>query len=315
MKQRVSQLFKDLEMSGHCYVNIGRELSTKLRLMVDSFYGLDVMERLKLNVAQQMGFLGYTVSETEADSLSRMELRFIPVFSGRRMRGYSSYDFVEDPSIFDALGLNVGNIWPPSTKFRREACVVYREIGRLMRDISRGVLAEIVRQCGRSFLERSAFDGKCCSIMRLLQYPALSKMAVSKAHTDYEFLSLVWPTIPGLEVMDPKGRWHRPPVRENSVILLPGDMLQLASQGVIESSMHRVRYGDEERRAIIFFQGLKFEERLPKSAMQESRCFGHHLCGLLIRGTPHLASALDSGRLDLDFFAPEQNPFKKRVDR
>lgn len=315
MGQGVGQLFKGLEMRGHCYVDIGRELSTKLRVLVDSFYGLDLMERLKLNVAKQMGFLGYAVSETEADSLSGMEMRCMPVFSGRRMRGYSSYDFVEDPNVFDALGLNVGNIWPPSSKFRREACVVYRRIAGLMRDISRGVLAEIVFESGRPFLKRGAFDGKCCSIMRLLQYPALPKMAISKAHTDYEFLSLIWPTVPGLEVMDSKGRWHRPPVRENSAILLPGDMLQLASQGVIESSMHRVRYGDEERRSVIFFQGLKFEEPLPKSAMLEARFFGHHLCGLLIQGTPHLASALDSGRLDLDFFVPEQNPFKKHVDR
>jgi hypothetical protein len=68
-----------------------------------------------------------------------------------------------------------------------------------------------------------------------------------------------------------------------------------------------------------FFQGLSLDQEIAYAVGAEmvTTTFGRHLCGMLIRGAPHLRTETDSWEEKLGVKIPEGNPFKrsKEVNR
>ena len=89
---------------------------------------------------------------------------------------------------------------------------------------------------------------------RLCAY-APSNVTAFGAHTDTSFFTLVpFARVPGLEVLDPSlQRWVCPEADTASkgeghlVLAMPGEFLEVASAGVFQASVHRVRGGSEKR--------------------------------------------------------------------
>ena len=95
--------------------------------------------------------------------------------------------------------------------------------------------------------------------MRLLHYPgqslppAADEVGIS-AHTDFECMTLLYQTAPGLELCDRNGYWHDAPGGERRVVALFGDMLETWTNGVVRATPHRVRITRHPRySAVLFF--------------------------------------------------------------
>jgi len=88
---------------------------------------------------------------------------------------------------------------------------------------------------------------------RLCAYAPTNQTAFG-AHTDTSFFTLVpFARVPGLEVLDPSlQRWVCPEAdtvrgEGHLILVMPGEFLEVASNGLYEASVHRVRGGSEKR--------------------------------------------------------------------
>lgn len=94
--------------------------------------------------------------------------------------------------------------------------------------------------------------------MRLLNYPRLeapldeTNKGIS-AHTDFECITLIHQTAPGLEVQTPAGEWLRVPVVRGQWTVLIGDMIERWSNGAFCATPHRVPTTPWARRSIVMF--------------------------------------------------------------
>lgn len=283
--------------------------------LAQSFYKLPLEARFAAAAFRTSGVLGYYPSESEAVEIGR-RYGDVPLFEGKRARGYCSFDFIANERARAQSALFDSEPWPADAAFLPRAQELYREISSFMADVSRKLLLHLLDVGRAPWLPPSVIDDNCCSIMRLLKYSKGAHQRESKPHTDYELLSLIVATGLGLEVRSPSGQWSFAPCSTGHAILLPGDILEAATSGAIPSSLHRVSYGADDRLAVIFFQGIGLDRELSYVVEGErhSLTFGQHLCGMLIRGAPHLQSKIAEWEHVLGRSIPERNPFKNRKE-
>ena len=97
--------------------------------------------------------------------------------------------------------------------------------------------------------------------LRLLHYPKddiigdAENVGIS-AHTDFECLSLLYQTAPGLELTDIKGNWYDTPATEGGLFVFIDDMLELWTNGLLKATGHRVRHTSEQRFSIVLFMAV-----------------------------------------------------------
>jgi isopenicillin N synthase-like dioxygenase len=102
---------------------------------------------------------------------------------------------------------------------------------------------------------RSSLGNSRGAVMRVLHYPPLDAFpeigdqlaSVQEsvrlgAHQDLNLLTILpWATMPGLDIMDRHGEWHRVGAEPGTVVVNAGDQLQRLSRGYYPSTRHRVR--------------------------------------------------------------------------
>lgn len=115
-------------------------------------------------------------------------------------------------------------------------------------------------------LETNFFAERCntqdLSTMRLLHYPAHTSSAAETAnvgiaaHTDFECITLISQTAPGLELMDANGDWYDAPANDDRLVVIPGDMLERWTNGTCRATGHRVRTRGWRRYSVVLFFGV-----------------------------------------------------------
>jgi len=151
-----------------------------------------------------------------------------------------------------------GNRWPDVPGFRHIVEQAWTELT--------GVGMAILAAIGRGLGSDPAFLVERCnsqdlSTMRLLHYPGRNPGSAAtdpenvgiSAHTDFECITLISQTAPGLELRDPHGNWHDAPVGPDSIVVLAGDMLERWTNGAIRATGHRVRGATERRFSVVLF--------------------------------------------------------------
>jgi len=84
------------------------------------------------------------------------------------------------------------------------------------------------------------------TLLRVLFYPALSGAEESGAvraasHGDINLITLLpTATEPGLQVKDSEGNWHNVPCNPGQISINVGDMLEMATQSYLKSTLHQV---------------------------------------------------------------------------
>ncbi|MDH5499592.1 MAG: hypothetical protein OEY72_00660, partial [Gammaproteobacteria bacterium] len=150
------------------------------------------------------------------------------------------------------------NVWPDLPQFREDVCELWNSLAALGAAMLE-VLAEIAG------LDKSFFRSRCnsheLSTLRLLHYPggpapdALRDVGIA-AHTDFECISLILQTAPGLELTDVNGRWLDTPARSDQVIVLLDDMLERWTNGFFRATGHRVRRTATPRYSVVLFNAV-----------------------------------------------------------
>ncbi|MDX1481292.1 MAG: 2OG-Fe(II) oxygenase family protein [Woeseiaceae bacterium] len=148
------------------------------------------------------------------------------------------------------------NLWPDIEAFRQSVEGTWDSLTNVGRNVMRAVAAALE-------LERDFFVDRCrgddLSTLRLLHYPALTEAERSaasvgiSAHTDFECITLIAQTAPGLELLDADDRWRDADFGPDRLVVLLGDMLERWTNGLVRATGHRVRPQDRLRYSIVRF--------------------------------------------------------------
>jgi isopenicillin N synthase-like dioxygenase len=137
--------------------------------------------------------------------------------------------------------------WKPNEKLPIETFGLTQKIFFLLEAHLAPQLLRALQGIGSNMNYTEVCQGSNNTVLRALYYPALENLNVeegatrSAAHEDINFITLlVAATAAGLQVQDNEGKWHSVPHEENSIVVNIGDMLQLASGGMLKSTTHRV---------------------------------------------------------------------------
>lgn len=297
----IDSILNDFENKGYSYLELPQNLFSDLVLLPQIYYSLNIQERNKNIVTINDGILGFTPSEKELESFP------FENFKGNKNRGYSSFDFLSDnSSILGTNRLFKSNKWH-SNEFREFANHLYHSIQLISEKLCMQILQKL------EILKNDIFSrNDTLSIMRLLLYKSRRIEYISKEHTDYEFISFIISEEEGLEIKDKNKEWIKVPLRQNTALLLVGDMLEAISNGKYKSSMHRVKNANIDRTSTIFFQGLPLDYRVQYKTeiINLDNTFGGHILPLLLSGALHLQDNKEEIAKELNIEMTYSNPFK-----
>lgn len=99
---------------------------------------------------------------------------------------------------------------------------------------------------------------RALNTLRLLHYPGgplpsdPGEVGIA-AHTDFECITLIYQTAPGLELRSPRGKWLDAPVAPGRLFVLLDDMLERWTNGFFQATGHRVRRTLGERYSLVMF--------------------------------------------------------------
>ncbi len=149
--------------------------------------------------------------------------------------------------------------WPDIPDFRSDIRNAWDELTRFGMATMRAI-AEAADLDTEFFAKRCASQD--LSTMRLLNYPPSendSEQAANvgiAAHTDFECITLISQTAPGLELMGVNGQWFDAPASDDRLVVLLGDMLERWTNGMFRATGHRVRCRSWQRYSVVLFFGV-----------------------------------------------------------
>ena len=187
-----------------------------------------------------------------------------PAYEAGTIAWVESFDCVLSRAQIAALPENLARnirpgLWPDMPGFRETVRAHWAAMTRAAELIFPLVSRMLKQDAG--FLAARA-SSQALNTLRLLNYPrrppALEAATdtVNKgisAHTDFECITLIHQTAPGLEVQTPRGEWVQAPVERGQWTVLLGDMVERWSNGTIKATPHRVPTTSWPRRSIVMF--------------------------------------------------------------
>ena len=148
------------------------------------------------------------------------------------------------------------NRWPEMPGFRAAVRAVWDELAMIGTESLRAIAEAF--EFEREFLVERC-NSQDLSTMRLLHYPSHTPAADDKsnvgiaAHTDFECITLISQTAPGLELQDVNGDWYDAPAQADRLVVMPGDMLERWTNGACRATGHRVRTRGWQRYSVVLF--------------------------------------------------------------
>jgi isopenicillin N synthase-like dioxygenase len=218
-------------------------------------------------------------------------------------RKYRSFDFslelnATGASVTEKV-LHAPNIWPdwiPSFKDDSQRLM------KSLHGIASTVLVDTLQKLG---IAAAAEDfSRSVGTMKLMKYPPPSGSELClPAHSDYEFITISYCDVPGLEVVSKTGEIVRVREEPDDLVVMAGDCLEVISDFVVPAPVHQVR-PTEERYSIVLFvcsnHGL---------CIRPGEIFSHketphndpfsparYLCTMHLMNNPHLTDRLRSGQ-------------------
>lgn len=166
---------------------------------------------------------------------------------------------------FGRPGAADANAWPELPGFRKDMLGLWHAMSAL----GDTVLAALSVAAG---LPGDALKSRCSSrelsTLRLLHYAPEPRSADRTAdrdvgiaaHTDFECMTFILQTAPGLELRDADGAWYDAPSDRGRVTVLLGDMLERFTNGKFPATGHRVRRTPQRRFSIVKFFAVNDDE-------------------------------------------------------
>ena len=212
---------------------------------MDHFFGLPDSDAIKqaINVVDDDNTHGW------------MPLFHEPAYQPGTVAHVESFDCGRPDAIADKTSARA-NRWPDIPGFQADVESLWRDFTALGRDVLSGIESALGIQQG--FLVEHC-QSQQLSTMRLLNYPDVDSGSASEsdvgiaAHTDFECITFIVQTAPGLELMDIHGDWYDAPAGPDRVVVLLGDMLERWTNGTVRATGHRVRHREFQRFSTVLF--------------------------------------------------------------
>lgn len=262
----VCEVFKQLDQAckeaGFFYVKghgIPESLIKEVRILTRRFFERPYEEKLKIKLTPAAGYRGYQrVGENITKGVPDMH------------EAIDCYREVSHGMYGDLSKAMEGcNQWP---QYPENFKTLTEEYIRLCRDLSRKIMRGISLALAGSPYE---FEGKIAGdpfwVMRLIGYPGVSgengqHMPENDigcgAHTDYGLLTLVNQDddITALQVRNKSGEWISAPPIPGAFVCNIGDMLKILTNGLYESTLHRVINNNPKYRiCVAYFYETNFD--------------------------------------------------------
>lgn len=206
---------------------------------MQSFFSLDDQDPRKQSVLQGDNGYGWVPMYSE------------PAYQPDTVAHMESFDC----GLNNFSGATSQRAWPDIPGFGNDVTNCWREFSAL----GSSALKLISAAAGfdPEFLPGNC-DSRKLDTLRLLHYPANNIPACDRnvgiaAHTDFECITLIYQSAPGLELMGPSDQWLDAPSHDGRIVVLLDDMLERWTNGIFKATGHRVRNTAEQRFSIVLF--------------------------------------------------------------
>ncbi|KAF3492568.1 hypothetical protein DY000_02055657 [Brassica cretica] len=247
---------------------ISESLMRKVKEMTHRFFELPYEEKLKIKITPAAGYRGYQKIGVNYTSGKQDFHEAIDCY-----REFKQGKYGETGKVLEGL-----NQWPENPQ---EYKGLMDEYIKLCTDLSRNILRGISLALGGSPYE---FEGEMVGdpfwVMRIIGYPGVNQENVigCGAHTDYGLLTLINQDDDktALQVKNLAGDWASAIPIPGSFICNIGDMLKILSNGVYESTLHRViNNAPLYRVCIAFFYETNFDAMVEPLEIFKEKYPGH----------------------------------------
>ncbi|MEZ5875649.1 MAG: 2-oxoglutarate and iron-dependent oxygenase domain-containing protein [Hyphomicrobiales bacterium] len=247
------QLGRAAREVGFCYVSghgIAPSVFSDLTSASARFFALPVEDKMKAYIGLSRNHRGYVPEGEE-------------VFAGGTKDRKEAFDLsidlpADDPDYVAGNPLLGPNNWPDLPNFREPVMTYYDSIFSVGRTLMSGFAMALGEAPG--FFD--TYLRKPPSQLRLIHYPynptAGEAMGIG-SHTDYECLTLLYSTAPGLEVLNSAGQWIDAPPMPGAIVINIGDMMEVWTNGEFVATSHRVRPVKEERFSFPLFFAVDYD--------------------------------------------------------
>lgn len=290
--------------SGFLYI-VGHPIKdeTRARLLdaAKAFFARSTDEKMRSYIGKSKSHSGYVPPGEE-------------VFYGQKPDRKEAYDVstdvpADDPEVLSGRTPMLGPVqWPDDPEFRAAVGDYYAQVSDLARALFRGFALAL--DLDENFFD--AYVKRPPSQLRLIHYPYAPDAPVDEpgigAHTDYECFTILWPTAPGLEVMNGAGEWIDAPPIPGGFVINIGDMLEAWTNGTFVATSHRVRKVQEERYSFPYFSACDYHtvvEPLPQFVTAERPArfkplvAGDHLLAQTAQTFQYLKKRIEDGSFKL----------------
>ena len=292
-----------LYVTGH---GVPAEHIAALESVARDFFALPAAAKLEYYIGRSKNHRGYVPPGEE-------------VFYSQTKDTKEAFDLSRDLPDADygpASRLLGRNVWPREVpEFRAAVNAYYDRVFELGRALLGGfaLALELPASYFEPYLQRPP------SQLRLIHYqpsePGAETMGIG-AHTDYECLTILHATAPGLQVINGAGQWVAAPPVPGAFVVNIGDLLEVWSNGVFVSTSHRVLPVPEARYSFPLFFTVDYETRvepLPHLSRQGTRysplVSGEHLLAQTMQSFRYLISLRERGELELPQGSRELSSF------
>ena len=286
---------------GFCYVAGHRIPPSVFTGVVDAatrFFALPPEEKMRVYIGLSRNHRGYVPEGEEV---------FAAGSKDRKEAFDLSIDLPSDDPDYVAGNPLLGpNQWPDLANFRTPVMAYYDAIFSLGRVLMGG----FARALGEppDFFDR--YLTKPPSQLRLIHYPynpAAGAALGIGSHTDYECLTLLYSTAPGLEVLNSAGRWVDAPPLPGALVVNIGDMLEIWTNGEFVATSHRVRPVKEERYSFPLFFAVDYDTKVKpldrfvtdQRPARDGLTAGEHLFAQTAQSFNYLKARLARGEIKL----------------
>ena len=286
---------------GFCYVTGHGIAEATFAGLLDAsrrFFALPMQEKMKVYIGRSRNHRGYVPEGEE-------------VFAAGSRDRKEAFDLAidlpaDDPDVVAKNPLLGPNQWPALASFRSSVMAYYHAVFAAGRALMRGFALALGERA--DFFE--PYLRKPPSQLRLIHYPfnpdAADAMGIG-AHTDYECVTLLRSTAPGLEVLNGEGRWIDVPLVAGALVINIGDMMEILTNGAFVATSHRVRPVRQERFSFPLFFSLDYHTRVaplprfvtPERPARAGLIAGEHLFAQTAQSFTYQKQRLAAGEIRL----------------
>ncbi|KAK9678514.1 hypothetical protein RND81_11G216800 [Saponaria officinalis] len=292
MWDAVRQLDDACKQAGFFYVKghgIPNSLLKEVKDITRQFFHLPLEEKLKIKLSAETGYRGY---QEVGDNVTKGVPDMHEAIDCYRELNHGIYGDLGKP-------LEGPNLWPA---YPQNFKSVMEQYTALCTELSRKIMRGIALALGDSGYEMEGkIAGDSFWVMRLIGYPVVSKANGSNkpendigcgAHTDYGLLTLVNQDedITALQVRNHSGEWIWAPPIPDTFVCNIGDMLKILTNGLYESTLHRVINNSPKYRVCVaYFYETNFDAAIEPLEMCVQKTggikklrravYGEHLVG------------------------------------